>query len=59
MNPVEIEEAVSRINKKTAYRLATDNKLTSFKVNGAWQFRRIDIEDWVKRETSLEKDKKR
>lgn len=48
-----------RINKKTAYRLAADCKLPGFKVGGAWRFRRADIEDWIKRQASPKKDKKR
>ena len=48
-----------RINKKTAYRLAADSKLPGFKVGGTWRFRRADIEDWIEREASPKKDKKR
>ena len=48
-----------RINKKTAYRLAADNKLPGFKVGGTWRFRRVDIEDWIEREASPKKDKKK
>lgn len=48
-----------RINKKTAYRLAADSKLSGFKVGCTWRFRRVDIEDWIEREASPKKDKKR
>ncbi|MEQ9247955.1 MAG: helix-turn-helix domain-containing protein [Nitratireductor sp.] len=47
-----------RINRKTAYRLADDNKLPGFKVGGTWCFRRMNTEDWINRETSPNKDKK-
>jgi hypothetical protein len=59
MNSVEIEEAVSRINRKTAYRLATDSNLPGFRVDGTWRFRRVDIEDWIEHEANLKKDKKK
>lgn len=59
MNPVEIEEAVSRINRKTAYRLATDSKLPGFRVGGTWRFRRVDIEDWIEHEANPKKGKKK
>lgn len=59
MNPVEIEEAVSRINRKTAYRLVADNKLPGFRAGGTERFRHVDIEDWIEREASPKKDKKR
>jgi len=36
-----------RINKKTAYRLAGENKLPGFKVGGTWRFRRSEIESWI------------
>jgi len=36
-----------RINIKTAYRLASNQKLPGFKVGGAWRFRRSEIETWI------------
>ena len=36
-----------RINRKTAYRLAGEDKLPGFKVGGAWRFRRSEIESWI------------
>lgn len=36
-----------RINKKTTYRLASDQKLPEFKVGGAWRFHRSEIETWI------------
>ena len=48
-----------RINKKTAYRLAAESKLPGFKVGGTWRFRRTDIQDWIKRQASSKKDKKK
>lgn len=48
-----------RINRKTAYRLAADSKLPSFRVGGTWRFPRVDIEDWIEHEASPQKDKER
>ena len=48
-----------RINKKTAYRLAVDGKVPGFKVGGTWRFRRADIEDWIEREASPKRGKKK
>ncbi len=48
-----------RINKKTAYLPAADSKPFGFEVGGTWWFRRVDIEDWIEREASLNKDNKK
>lgn len=47
-----------RINKKTAYRLAGEDKLPGFKVGGAWRFRRAEIESWIDEEARASKKKK-
>jgi len=36
-----------KINEKTAYRLAADGGIPSFKVGGSWRFKRSDIEKWI------------
>jgi len=36
-----------------------DSKFLGFRVGGMWRFRRMDIEDWIEREASPKKDKKR
>ena len=40
--------ALLKINEKTAYRLAAENKLPGFKVGGSWRFRRMDIDIWIR-----------
>ena len=47
-----------RINKKTAYRLASDQKLPGFKVGGAWRFRRSEIESWIDDDARSRKPKR-
>lgn len=42
-----------------AIRLGAESKLSGFKVGGPLRFRRVDIEDWINRESSPNKDKKR
>jgi excisionase family DNA binding protein len=39
--------AYLKLNDKTAYRLASENKLPGFKVGGSWRFKRTDIEKWI------------
>lgn len=36
-----------KLAEKTAYRLAAEGKLPSFKVGGSWRFSRKDIELWI------------
>ena len=36
-----------RIKEKTAYRLAAEGKIPSFKVGSSWRFRRNQIEAWI------------
>ncbi len=36
-----------RITEKTAYRLASEQKIPGFKVGGSWRFRRAEIDDWI------------
>jgi excisionase family DNA binding protein len=35
------------LNEKTAYRIASEGKLTGFKVGGSWRFKRDDLEKWI------------
>ncbi|WOS62049.1 helix-turn-helix domain-containing protein [Sinorhizobium fredii] len=36
-----------KINEKTAYKLAAQDKLPGFRVGGAWRFKRSTIEAWI------------
>jgi excisionase family DNA binding protein len=40
------------VNEKTVYRLAQRRELPSFKVAGAWRFKREDIDLWIERQKS-------
>lgn len=37
-----------KITEKTAYRLASENKIPGFKVGGSWRFNRAEIVSWAK-----------
>lgn len=37
-----------KLAEKTAYRLASDGKLPGFKVGGAWRFRKVEIDSWIR-----------
>lgn len=45
--------AYLKLAEKTAYRLASEGKLPSFKVGGSWRFKREDLEAWIE----VQKDK--
>ena len=36
-----------RITEKTAYRLASEQKIPAFKVGGSWRFRKSEIDAWI------------
>lgn len=36
-----------KINEKTAYKLAAQDKLPGFRVGGSWRFKRSTIEAWI------------
>jgi hypothetical protein len=44
--------AYLKIAKKTAYRFASEWKLPSFKVGGAWRFRKSEIDQWIKEQST-------
>ncbi len=37
-----------KLAEKTAYRLASEGKLPSFKVGGSWRFRKSKIDHWIR-----------
>lgn len=37
-----------KVNQRTIYRMAADEKIPAFKVGNSWRFKRIDIEQWIK-----------
>lgn len=36
-----------KINDKTAYKLTAEGKIPSFKVGGAWRFKKSEIDSWI------------
>ena len=44
-----------KLNEKTAYRLASDGELPSFKVGGSWRSKRVDIAQWIEEKKQWQK----
>ncbi|WP_020405533.1 methylation-associated defense system helix-turn-helix domain-containing protein MAD1 [Hahella ganghwensis] len=36
-----------KVNEKTVYRLAADQKLPGFKVGHSWRFKKRDLDQWI------------
>lgn len=45
-----------KVTERTIYRLAAAKKIPAFKVGGTWRFSRIDIDDWIKKQSSVAED---
>ena len=43
-----------KVAERTLYRLAAAKKVPAFKVGGTWRFSRADIDQWIKRQTSVD-----
>lgn len=41
-----------KVNEKTVYRLAADQKLPGFKVGHSWRFKKKDLDQWFKNQQS-------
>ena len=39
-----------KLAEKTAYRLASEGKLTGFKVGSSWRFKREDLDAWIEKQ---------
>lgn len=48
--------AYLKIAEKTAYRFASDGKIPGFKVGGAWRFRKSEIDQWTKEQSTGNKN---
>jgi excisionase family DNA binding protein len=44
-----------KIDKFTLYRLVTRGKIPAFKVGNQWRFKRRLLEDWLEKNSNLEK----
>jgi excisionase family DNA binding protein len=41
-----------KVAERTVYRLAAAKKIPAFKVGGAWRFSRVEIDQWIKKQSS-------
>jgi excisionase family DNA binding protein len=41
-----------KVAERTIYRLAAAKKIPAFKVGGTWRFSRVDIDSWIKKQSS-------
>jgi excisionase family DNA binding protein len=42
-----------KVAERTVYRLAAAKRIPAFKVGGAWRFSRAEIDQWIRRQSSL------
>jgi excisionase family DNA binding protein len=49
-----IEEVADylKVTERTIYRLAGAKQIPAFKVGGSWRFSKVDIDEWIKRQSS-------
>ena len=45
-----------KVTERTIYRLAAVKKIPAFKVGGAWRFSRVDIDSWIKQQSSVDQE---
>jgi len=41
-----------KVTDRTIYRLAGAKQIPAFKVGGSWRFSKVDIDEWIKRQSS-------
>lgn len=41
-----------KVTERTIYRLAGAKKIPAFKVGGTWRFSRIDIDSWIRQQST-------
>ena len=41
-----------KVTERTIYRLAAAKQIPAFKVGGSWRFSRIDIDRWIREQSS-------
>jgi len=52
LTPHDIAEYL-KVSEKTIYRLLQREGIPAFKVGGAWRFRRVDIDEWIRIQTPM------
>lgn len=45
-----------KVTERTIYRLAGAKKIPAFKVGGTWRFSRVDIDEWIRRQSGEQSD---
>lgn len=40
-----------KVAERTLYRLAAAKKIPAFKVGGTWRFSKLDIDQWIRRQS--------
>jgi len=45
-----------KVTERTIYRLAAAKKIPAFKVGGTWRFSRVDIDSWIKQQSSVDQE---
>lgn len=48
-----------KLNEKTTYRLASEGKIPGFKVGGAWRFKKLEIDNWIKGQSEITHESKK
>lgn len=48
--------AYLKVGKRTVYRLAAAKKIPAFKVGGTWRFSRVDIDNWIRQQSSVDQE---
>jgi excisionase family DNA binding protein len=46
-----------KVTDRTIYRLAGGKKIPAFKVGGTWRFSRLDIDSWIKEQSTGKPDR--
>lgn len=41
-----------KVNERTVYRLAAVKKIPAFKVGNAWCFKKVEIDQWISKQSS-------
>jgi excisionase family DNA binding protein len=42
-----------KVAERTVYRLAAAKKIPAFRVGGSWRFSRAEIDQWIRRQSSV------
>ncbi len=48
-----------KVTERTIYRLAGAKKIPAFKVGGTWRFSRVDIDSWIRQQSTSKPERAR